>query len=108
MTRLRPWAGWIGAVAGWVLSDQAGSDLAQLDCASARPPVMLAIGAAGLFCVIGGSFMALSCRQSRADAAGGADVDRFIAGTGLLAAGIFALAIIFQTMASLIIPPCHA
>ena len=41
MSRLSPWAGWAGGLLGWVLSDQAGSDLAQWNCTNAAPPLML-------------------------------------------------------------------
>jgi hypothetical protein len=109
MRRLLPWAGWIGGVLGWVLSDQIGSDLTQADCSRAQPLVMLLIGALGAaFAVAGGLTSLGAWRMPGATDQPYAGARRFIAGTGILAAGIFLLAIIFQTMASLIIPQCHA
>lgn len=108
MTRIRHWAGWIGGIAGWALSDQAGSELAQFDCVRAHPGVMIAIGLAGLAIVAAGCLAAWPHwrRETRGPDIG--MVHRFIAGTGLLAGAIFALAIVFQTVAALIIPQCHA
>lgn len=110
MTRLLPWAGWVLGIAGWMLSDQLGSDLAQTDCTKADPPLMLAIGAAGaLIAIVGGIISARIWHTASADTARPyAGTRRFVAGTGALAAGIFLLAILFQTMSSLIIPQCHA
>lgn len=105
-----PWAGWIGGFLGWVLSDQGGTSLAQWDCTRAMPSVMLLIGTGGaLLALLGG---ALSLRVWRR-LAGAPDrphagARRFVAATGTLAAGIFLLAILFQTVSSLIIPQCHA
>jgi len=110
VNRCTPWAGWIGGLLGWVLSDQAGSDLAQWNCANAAPPLMLAIGVGGAVLAIAGGL--LSFRLSRANWGAldkpNSETRRFIAATGVLAAGIFLLAILFQTISSLIIPQCHA
>ena len=108
--QLVPWAGWIGGGLGWALSDQIGSDLVQLNCAAADPLLMAAIGMAGALLAIGGGL--LSFRHWRAS---GADTSRdhagsrrFLALVSSMAAGIFLLAIVFQTMSSFIIPRCHA
>jgi len=109
MSRLLPWSGWIGGILGWVLSDQTGSSLAQLDCTRAQPLPMLLIGLAGAALAVGGA--AISIRVWRMPGATDqpyAGARRFIAGTGMLAAAIFLLAILFQTVSSLILPPCHA
>ncbi|MBS0505477.1 MAG: hypothetical protein JSS55_17105 [Proteobacteria bacterium] len=103
MTRLWSWAGWIGGILGWVLSDQTGSDLAQADCRLADPGVMLLIGMGGALLALGGGGIAFGYWRTTAE-----PTRRFIAGTGVLAAAIFLLAIIFQTVSSAIIPQCHA
>jgi len=110
VNRLAPWAGWIGGLLGWVVSDQAGSDLAQWDCTRAVPVTMLSIGVTGAAIAIAGGLVAFGVWRGLA---GNLDqpyagARRFIAGTGALAAAIFLLAIVFQTASSFIIPQCHA
>lgn len=109
MRRLLPWAGWIGGILGWMVSDQTGSDLAQLDCTRAQPLPMLLIGLIGALLAIMGGVLSIDVwRRPGATEQPYAGARRFIAGTGILAAGIFLLTILFQTISSLIIPPCHA
>lgn len=109
MRQLLPWAGWIGGIFGWMLSDQTGSDLAQLDCTRAQPLPMLLIGLVGAALAVAGALASLRVwRMPGATDQPYAGARRFIAGTGVLAAGIFLLAIVFQTISALIIPSCHA
>jgi hypothetical protein len=110
VNRLLPWSGWIGGLLGWVLSDQVGSDLAQWNCDRADPAAMIMIGAAGAAIALAGGLLAIRCWRGLAGDLGQpyAGARRFIAITGALAAGIFLLAILFQTSSSLIIPQCHA
>ena len=108
MTRLTPWAGWIGGLFGWLISDQVGTSLAQADCTKADLPVMVAIGATGAAIAIVGGLVSSSAWRSAGNLdQPGAGTRRFLAGTGMLAAGIFFFAITFQTMSSFIIPQCH-
>ncbi|UIJ44839.1 hypothetical protein LZK98_17560 [Sphingomonas cannabina] len=109
MTRLLPWAGWMGGIAGWAISDQLGSYLVQLDCTRAHIAMMLLIGVGGAaLALIGGLASLRVWRMPGPLDQPYAGARRFIAGTGLLAAAIFLLAILFQTISSVIIPPCHA
>lgn len=110
MSRLAPWAGWVGGLLGWALSDQAGASLAQWDCTRAAPPGMLLIGAAGAAIAIIGGLVSLGVWRRLAGALDQpyAGARRFLGATGALAAGVFLLAIVFQTVSSLIIPQCHA
>jgi hypothetical protein len=106
MKRLMPWAGWIGGIAGWFVSQQSGSMLSQLDCTSAGPGAMLAIGALGAVLALGGGL--LSWQAWRAVPHDDIPTRRFVAATGGLAAAIFLFAIGIQTLAALVIPRCHA
>ena len=105
-----PWAGWIDGGLGWVLSDQIGSDLVQLNCAVADPILMAAIGLMGALLAIGGGL--LSFRHWLAsDADTGRDhagSRRFLALVSSMAAGLFLLVILFQTGSAFIIPQGHA
>jgi hypothetical protein len=109
MSPLAPWAGWIAGILGWIASDQLGSDLVQLDCTRADLAPMLAIGIIGAAVAILGGLVSLRAwrRPGQAQPVS-VGARRLIAGTGTLAAGIFLLAILFQTTASFIIPQCHA
>ena len=109
MIRLMPWAGWLCGPLGWVLSDQLGSYLVQLDCTRADLLPMTLIGVAGAALALIGGFISLRAWQMPGQPDQPyAGARRFIAGTGGLAAGIFVLAILFQTISSYIIPQCHA
>jgi len=107
MRGLAAWAGWIGGLGGWAVSDQVGTSLAQADCTRADLPVMVAIGVAGAAVVIAGGLISLSVWRTAGDPdRPGEGTRRFIAATSVLAAGIFLLAILFQTMSSFVIPQC--
>lgn len=109
MSGLRPWAAWIGGIAGWYLSQQLGSDLVQLDC---RHATLLAcvIGLVGAAILLLGAALSWPIwRRAEGDLSQPhAGSRRFVAGTGELAAAIFLLAIILQTASSFILPQCHA
>jgi hypothetical protein len=108
MSRLLPWSGWIAGLLGWMLSHQLGSDLAQLDCGRAEPVTMLLIGASGAALAVAGGLLSLSIWRMPAKLdQPHAGTRRFAAGTGALAAAIFLLAILFQTISSFLIPQCH-
>ena len=108
MKALTPWAAWIGGAAGWALTHQLGSDLTQYDCRRADPGLMLVIGLLGASIILAGAAWSWPVWRARANIAHPyAGSRRFIAGTGELAAGLFLLAIIFQTVASFIVPQCH-
>lgn len=109
VARLVPWAGWVGGFTGWALAHQIGSDLDQAHCALADPLLMVVIGLCGAALAGGGGWIALRhWRNSDHDISQtGAGATRFFALASGLAAGLFLLAIIFQTASSLIIPQCH-
>ena len=109
MTRIAPWLGWIGGIAGWFASQQLGSSFAQLYCDGANLAPMLLLGAVALAVALAGGLMSWGVWRHPANGAERPVRSRsFIAGTGALAALVFALAIVFQTAASLVIPQCHA
>jgi hypothetical protein len=107
MTRVAPWAGWIGGLAGWITTHQLGSDFVQLTCSRASPGLMLLLGLVGAGVVLCGALLSLAIwrRDAQVDQPF-VGARRFIAGTGVLAAGIFLLAIVFQTLSTLLIPRC--
>jgi hypothetical protein len=73
-------------------------------CTAGAPPVGLVWGLVSLaLCLLA---MWLAGSSSRPSDLEGRQVSRFMALLALIGAGLFALAIIFQTMAILIVPPC--
>ena len=97
------WAALAAAVAAWFGSQQAGSDLSFAHChASGAVPVLIigliALALAG----IGGFFSHKVWDRGAAEHAG----KPFIALIGMLTAALFAVAIVYQTLAAFIIPSC--
>jgi hypothetical protein len=107
MTRFAPWAGWVGGIVGWLATHQFGSDFVQLNCSRAASPLMLLVSLLGAGIALVGAQLSLRVwrRDARIDLPF-VKARRFIAGTGVLAAGLFLLAILFQMPSSLIVPRC--
>ena len=90
--------------AGWAFAHQTGSNLDVQDCAAMSPLVALLIGLIGLSSAGAGIF--LSSRIYRRGEAG-VGTRRFISLLSMLVASLFALALVWQTISSLIIPRCY-
>lgn len=104
LARLRPWIALMVAPAAWALHHQFGSDANYAACDKGQPLAQIAVGALAFLLVLAGSVPTLAVwRAGDADAR---QVDRFIATLGLLAAGLFGLTILVQTLAAIILPPC--
>jgi hypothetical protein len=101
---LAPWWGFLLGLPGWALSDQTGSSLAFDHCEALSMGMALLIGAAGLVLALAGG--ALSFRVWRSDEED--QPRRFIARVAVGAAVLFAIAIVLQTVATVVIPRCHA
>lgn len=97
---------WTGLVAGMVaagLQHQVVSDSMHFDCRNGHADV--AIGIAALVVIVIGAWVSL--RALRANA--GADAMRaFVARLGLMGAALFALLVVWQTLAGFILPACPA
>ena len=109
MSRVAPWAGWIGGIVGWFVSQQLGANFVQLDCDAANLAPMLLVGLLGAAFAVGGGIVSLTVRWRHPEKTGPQGRSRsFVARTAALAALVFTLAILFQTISSLVIPQCHA
>ncbi|HWH18468.1 MAG TPA: hypothetical protein VNT77_09080 [Allosphingosinicella sp.] len=100
---LAPWAGLIGGALGWALSHQVGSILAQDRCQESGPLTVLLICLLGLVITAGGAFFSWRLWRRREDLPG---TRSFLSLLSMFSAGLFALAILFQALAGLIIPSC--
>jgi hypothetical protein len=98
-----PWAGLVSGSLSWVLHHQVLSDALRYDCAAISPTrAVLALVLALMLCAAGA---ALSWRAKRIEKAVSSG-RTFAAWMSILCAGIFALAILLQAMASLTVPGC--
>lgn len=102
-----PWAGWLLGPIAWVVHHQAGSDLAfgMTDCRGTWP--QLSLGAAcALLALLGAALSWASLSGPLRSSA--VNVRVFAAVVGATGSALFLMAILFQTLASLIVPPCFA
>ena len=102
---LLPWSGWIAAFAGWGLTHQVGSLVAQDKCSDADPLLMLLIGLAGLALAGAGALLSLKLwRRGTKESA----TRRFLAVTGMMLVALLGAAILWQTIGSVLVPRCFA
>ncbi|MBU3077317.1 hypothetical protein [Sphingomonas quercus] len=100
---LQPWAGLIGGVAGWYLSQQAGSGMIFAQCTRGHWWSVALLGAAGLALVAAGAM--LSYRRWQ-DGRTEQDGWQFVALLSMLLALLLAFPILMQTIAGLLVPGC--
>jgi hypothetical protein len=99
-----PFAPWCGLVAGMVgegLHHQVLSDMLHFDCQRGGAWPGLLWGSVLIVFIAGGAAVSWFARD-----AGGSATRRFIADSSLMAAGLFGLAIAWQTLAGFIVPAC--
>ena len=102
---LQPWAGAFFGPALWYAHQQGLGVLVYFNCRAAGPVSVLLASVVAIGGVVAAgwwSSLVWRRRQSPPDF----DVRRFIGLGSVLAAGVFTLALIFQTMAGLIVPGC--
>ena len=98
-----PWAGLIAGVLGAGLAHQIGSDSNQHACWDNGAGLIIAVGLLCLALVAGGGFLSWQIWQRRDHER---QTRRFIALISMLAAGLFAFAILLPMIGSIIIPRC--
>ena len=102
-----PWTGWWAGPIAWALHHQGGSDLAfgQTACTTGAPQIGLGLACAVIALI--GAWVSWSTRAGplRSSAF---NVRMFVCLVGAMGSGLFLIAILFQTFASLIVPPCFA
>ena len=100
---LWPWAGMIGAGAGWVLAHQIGSDGTFYDCRSGAEVTIIVGLVTLILTVVSGVASFRLWRRG-----GETEARRFVALLGWLFAILLGLAIALSTAGGLIIPECVA
>ena len=101
--RTLPWSGFVLGAIGWVVSQQWGSARVTDACLIAWSWQTFLLGVIGLAFVLAGA--AVSWRVRRDSSAPAA---RFVSTVSVAADVVFALAIVFHTVAILIIPRCFS
>lgn len=108
MSPLGPSRTW-GALAipplAWYLDEQGWGQAVRLACASGGPPLGPMVGVAALLACAGAAILAWPAAR-RSVAEPGDQARSFLAWLAVGLAGAFALAIVFQTLATVITPPC--
>lgn len=98
--RLRIWLVLALPAVSWFVFQQGLAMTLRGNCQSAGFPLGVVWGGASLLvCAAAGGFALVGLRNYVGS-------DRFVARIALFAAGLFALAIAYQTLATTIIPPC--
>jgi hypothetical protein len=103
-THLLPWSGIIGAAAGWGLTHQIGSNSVFDKCPATSPVPMLLLGLLGLAAIAAGGLLS---RRLWKRGAAETEARRFLSLIGMMMSGLFAVALVFQTVSALIIPQCY-
>jgi hypothetical protein len=97
------WAALAAGATAWFVSQQAGSDLTMKHCHASGPLTVAVIGLLALALAgIGAFYSHRVWDRVAAEEAG----TPFVALVGMLTAGLLAIAIVYQTIAALIIPSC--
>lgn len=86
----------------WYLFQQGVIAAMRARCTAGAPPLGLIWGLASLMVCAFAAWLALTALRASSDR----NAARFLAQLALFGAGLFALAILFQTLAILVIPPC--
>ena len=99
----QPWLGLAGGALGWALTHQIGSNAIFDDCHVGSPAFVALIGLAGLLIAVAGGLASLAAwRRGEAETPG----RRLVGAVGALLALLAAFAIVLQSIAPLIMPPC--
>ena len=98
-----PWAGLVAGVVAAGVTHQFGSEGTFDDCAVISPIPLLLVNVLGILVVVAGALA--SWRTLREDSE--THARKVVAFISVGAAGLFALAIVLPTIASLVIPRCY-
>jgi hypothetical protein len=101
--RTAPWAGLAAGSLAWIVHQQLLSDALRFDCAAVSPGRAVGALAIGLLLCVGGagvSWYGIRVKDRTGPGHG------FVGWVSIFSAGIFALAIAMQALASLTVPGC--
>jgi uncharacterized membrane protein YfcA len=101
LSELKPWAGLLAGMLGAGGQHQLVSDSMHFDCRYGDSDI--AIGIAALVLIVIGALLSWSAVRRHPDPE---SPRRFVAHMSLMAAALFALMVLWQTMAGVILPAC--
>lgn len=105
--RVAPWAGLITGPLGWALNQQVGSNMIYARCELGGTGSSLLLGLTGVAVALAGGAWSWTVWRRGPPQEREADAPpRFLASLSLMSAGLFALAILFQTLAGLFLEGC--
>jgi hypothetical protein len=100
------WTPWIGLVAppiAWAIHHQVGSDLVFYDCRIGATPLVALLGVVMALIALVSGLISWGSRRSDMSM----EVRTFAAYLGAMSGGVFFLALVLQTLATLMLPACH-
>jgi hypothetical protein len=103
VAELLPWAGLMAGFLAWGVHQQTLADVLRFDCGAISPTRAVVSAIVALALCVAGAALSWRVVRTGGEAGGG---HPFVAWLSILGAGIFALAILMQAMASLTVPGC--
>jgi H+/Cl- antiporter ClcA len=101
-----PIAGLVAGAAGWFIDQRVSADILQPDCRWGGPLVTTLTGVLCLVLIGAGALWSWQAWRRQEPPEPKAENRRFLALTSVMAAGLFAVAVLFSIAAGLSIPAC--
>jgi len=105
LARTFPWAGLVIGAGAWAAHQQGMADLLHFSCHPAHGVHTVGVGVVALLATVGGGLMSWRTSMARDDPTA---TRRFVSRLSVMAAAIFAGAIVMQTLAGIIVPACRS
>ncbi|WP_162301420.1 hypothetical protein [Cognatilysobacter segetis] len=105
-SRLAPWAGLLAGMAAEIVHHQLLSDMLRYDCRLGGATAGLAVGIPALLLIAAGVGVSWASVRGSDPQGAHAQTRRFIAQVSTMMGGLLAVAIVWQTMATMIVPAC--
>ena len=105
-SKLAPWAGLIAGMVAEIVHHQLLSDMLRYDCRLGGAAAGLAVGIPALLLIAAGVAVSWASARGGDPDAAHAQTRRFIAQVSTMMGGLLAVAISWQTMATMIVPAC--
>jgi hypothetical protein len=105
-SKLAPWSGLVAGMAAEIVHHQLLSDMLRYDCRLGGASAGLTVGVPALALIALGIGVSLASVRGGDPAAAHSQTRRFIAQVATMRGGLLAIAIVWQTMATMIVPAC--